>query len=492
MTVNISSEKHLLIDGRLVAARSGRTFNNVNPATEERLGVAADATAEDMEQAIAAARRAFDRGKWASDPGFRRGCLDQLLAALREERERIRATLIAENGSPTSMGAIQVDDPIDHFMPYDVDLADSYDYETRLPNIERRGARHARIVVREPIGVVAAITPWNAPFYLNLTKAVPALAAGCTVVLKPAPDTPWTGALLGRLIAERTDIPPGVINVVTTADNSVAEQLTRDPRVDAITFTGSTATGRLIMRNAADTVKKVCLELGGKSAAIVLDDADLVTAVAQVARFVCTNGGQGCTIATRLLLPRRHYEAGVEIAARALAEVPYGDPLDPINVQGPQINGRQQSRVLDYIKQGCGQGARLVVGGHAPAHLPKGYFVEPTLLADVDNTNIVAREEIFGPVLAAIPYDDDDDAVRIANDSIYGLSCNVLSNDPERALAIARRIRAGTVSVNGGTWFAADAPFGGYRQSGLGRERGVLGFEEYLEVKTIGLPASSP
>jgi aldehyde dehydrogenase (NAD+) len=278
--------------------------------------------------------------------------------------------------------------------------------------------------------------------------------------------------------------------VVSSADPAaVGEVLTRDPRVDVVSFTGSTAVGRRIMAASADTVKKVFLELGGKSANIVLDDAD-VAAACGFAGSICYHAGQGCAIMTRLLLPRSRYEEGVEIAKASFEAVKYGDPTDIQNSMGPLINARQRERVLGYIEKGVSEGARLVTGGKRPEHLPKGYYVEPTLFADVDNSMTIAQEEIFGPVLTVIPFEDDDDAVRIANDSIYGLSGGVTSGSLDRALAVARRVRTGTLVVNGGLWFGPDAPFGGYKQSGVGREMGVEGFEEYLETKTVGLPVS--
>jgi aldehyde dehydrogenase (NAD+) len=309
--------------------------------------------------------------------------------------------------------------------------------------------------------------------------------------LKPAPDTPWSATFLGRLIAEETDFPAGVVNVVASSDHMVGEVLTTDPRVDMITFTGSTATGRRIMAKASETVKKVFLELGGKSANIVLEDADLASSVPISAMGVCTHSGQGCAITTRLLVHRSRYDEAVEMAKDSMASVTYGDPWDPGNFQGPLISAKQRQRVLGYIEKGKAEGARLVCGGGIPAHLPKGYFVEPTLFADVDPKATIAQEEIFGPVLVIIPFEDDDDAVRIANDSIYGLSGAVTSASEERALSVARRIRAGTLMVNGGLYNAPDVPFGGYRQSGLGRENGTEGFEEYLEVKAMGLPGTA-
>jgi aldehyde dehydrogenase (NAD+) len=263
--------------------------------------------------------------------------------------------------------------------------------------------------------------------------------------------------------------------------------LASDPRVDLVTFTGSTATGRRVMASAAATVKKVFLELGGKSATIMLDDVDMPSSLAQIGG-VCAHAGQGCAITTRLLLPRSRYEEGVEIATQAFEHFRYGDPMNPAHLMGPLISERQRERVLGYIAKAKQEGARLVAGGGIPKHLPKGYYVEPTLFVDVDPRSTLAQEEVFGPVLAVIPFEDDDDAVRIANDSIYGLSGAVTSKSEERALAVARRIRTGTLGINGAMWFAVDTPFGGYRQSGVGRENGVAGFEEYLETKVIGLP----
>ena len=291
------------------------------------------------------------------------------------------------------------------------------------------------------------------------------------------------------MVAEYTDIPPGIFNVVNSADPAaVGEVLTADPRVDLVSFTGSTAVGKRIMARGAETVKKVFLELGGKSVNLVLDDADFEK-VLPGAAMTCVHAGQGCAISTRLLLPRSRYEEGLEIVEAAFRKLNYGDPTDPKNLQGPLINARQRDRVLGYIEKGVKEGAKLVVGGQRPPHLEKGFYVEPTLFRDVDNAMTIAQQEIFGPVLVAIPYEDDDDAVRISNDSIYGLSGSICSKSEERALAVARRIRTGTISVNGGLWFGPDAPFGGYKQSGVGREMGVEGFSEYLETKAIGLPA---
>jgi aldehyde dehydrogenase (NAD+) len=485
-TTAVQGEPRLLIDGKLVEATSGATFDNVNPATEEVIGVTSDAGPADMETAVAAARRAFDETTWSRDHAFRRTCLEQFERALRNHAEELRSVVVAEAGSPVLLTyAIQLDWTIGD-IAYWAEQADRYDYEQWLPEREIMGAPTRRLLQREAVGVVGAITPWNFPVYLNLAKLGPSLAAGCTVVLKPAPDTPWSATWLGRLIAEETDIPPGVVNIVASSDHLVGEVLTTDPRVDMITFTGSTATGRRIMAKGAETVKKVFLELGGKSAQIVLDDADFATAVPGGAGGVCTHAGQGCAIPTRMLLPRSRYDEGVDLAKAAFENIPYGDPTDPSVIMGPQINATQRDKVLGYIEKGK-QEARLVAGG-GKAPQERGYFVEPTLFADVDPMATIAQEEIFGPVLVLIPYEDDDDAVRIANSTIYGLSGSVTGADAERALSVAKRVRSGTMSVNGAQWFAPDSPFGGYRQSGVGRENGKEGFEEYLELKTIGVP----
>ena len=483
-------ETRNLIDGKLVPASSGATFENINPATEEVLGVCADGSQEDLDAAIAAARRAFDETSWSTDAAFRKHCLSQLCQALDEAREELRAIVVAEAGSPVLLTySVQTNSTIDD-MSYWADLAESYPYEQPMSDIRFMGQPQRRLMRREACGVVGAITPWNFPLYLNLCKLGPALAAGNTAVLKPAPDTPWCATNLGRLIAEKTDFPPGVVNIVASSDHALGEGLTTDPRVDLVTFTGSTATGRRVMQACSATVKKIFLELGGKSAHIVLDDADFSKLAGSIAT-VCIHGGQGCAIPTRLLLPRSRYEEGVAVAKAAFESVPYGDPTHPGHLQGPQVSRKQQERVLAYIERGRKEGARLLTGGGVPAHLPRGYFVEPTLFADVDPDSTIAQEEIFGPVLCAIAYEDDDDAVRIANNSIYGLSGAIASASEERALAVARRIRTGTLAVNGGQWFSVDTPFGGYRQSGLGRESGRMGFEEYLETKVIGLPGSS-
>jgi aldehyde dehydrogenase (NAD+) len=485
-----AGERRLLIDGTLVEASGGATFDNVDPTTEKVLGVVADGTVEDMARAVAAARNAFDATSWATDPGFRQRCLLQLQSALESEREALRAELVAEVGCPVlSTYGPQLDAPLAEAINWPAQMIDQFEWSRSLGPKDPfgMGMFTEREVWKEPVGVVGVIVPWNFPIEILLNKLGPILAMGNTCVVKPAPDTPWNATRVGRLIAEHTDIPPGVVNIVASSDHLVGEVLTTSPLVDMVAFTGSTATGRRVMGAAAQTLKPVFLELGGKSVNLVLDDADLA-GVAQGAAMVCFHAGQGCAMPTRLLLPRSRYDEAMELLTSAFADVSYGDPSDPSNVMGPLISERQRERVLGYVRQGRDEGARLVCGGGVPEHLPTGWFIEPTLFADVDNSMVIAQEEIFGPVLVAIPYDDDDDAVRIANDSPYGLSGMITSGDLDRSKALAHRIRTGTLGLNGGIWYGADAPFGGYKHSGIGRQCGIEGLEIFTETKTVGWP----
>ncbi|WP_028650762.1 aldehyde dehydrogenase [Nocardioides halotolerans] len=477
----------LLVDGKLVPASDGATFPILAPATGAEIGRAPDATAADVDAAIAAARRAFDETGWSTDVGLRVRCLRQLHQALLDHSDDFRALTAAEVGMPAFMQvAAGFDAPVEG-LRWVADLAESYDYETDLGVAEPMGVPSRRTVRREAVGVVAAITPWNVPTQINLAKVGPALAAGCTVVLKPAPDTPWLACELGRLAAERTDLPPGVLNVVTPRSDEVASVLATDPRVDMVSFTGSTATGRAIMAAAAPTLKRVFLELGGKSAAIALDDADVAAVAGATAFEACIHAGQGCAITTRLVVPRDRYDEAVQVAAATMESIGVRDPADPGAICGPVISRAQRDRVEAYLRLAVEEGGRFATGGHVIDR--DGFWVEPTVVAGLDNTSRLAQEEIFGPVLVVIAHDGDDDAVRIANESAYGLSGSVDSADLERAKAVARRIRTGTLAVNGGVWFSPDAPFGGYKQSGVGREMGVAGFEEYLETKVMAEPA---
>jgi aldehyde dehydrogenase (NAD+) len=367
-------------------------------------------------------------------------------------------------------------------------MARNYSWRQELGSAEVFGGKTNRYTVREPVGVVAAIVPWNFPMQIQLAKIGPALAAGCTVVLKAAPATPWTATLLGRIIAEETDLPPGVLNVLSSSRIEIGEQLVEDPRVDLVSFTGSTATGRRIMSSAALTVKRLFLELGGKSALVVLDDADLDLAATLAAFQITTHAGQGCAITSRVLLPRSRYDEGIDAVVSVLRTMPYGDPMDSANLMGPLISEHQRQRVLGYISSAREEGATVLLGGGIPPHLQEGFFVEPTVIDGLSPDAAAVREEIFGPVLCVLPYDDEDDAVALANNSIYGLSGAVVSSDVTRAVDVANRLRTGTVSINGAQWYGADVPFGGYKQSGLGRESGIAGFEEYLETKSIAVP----
>jgi aldehyde dehydrogenase (NAD+) len=472
-----------LVDGKLGGATGGATYPILNPATGEEIGVAPDSTAADVDTAIAAARRAYDETGWSTDVGLRVRCLRQLHQALLDHAGELRALTTAEVGMPSlMMAAAGFDVPVEG-LRWVTDLAETYAWETDLGVAQPMGIPTRRTVRREPVGVVAAITPWNVPNQINLAKVGPALAAGCTVVLKPAPDTPWVACELGRLVAEHTDLPAGVLNVVTPRSDDVAAMLTTDPRVDMVSFTGSTATGRAVMAAAAPTLKKVFLELGGKSAAVVLDDADVAGSAGATAFASCIHAGQGCALTTRLVVPRERYDEAVEAAASTMSSIGVADPADPGAICGPVISRAQRDRVEGYLRLAEQEGGRFAIGGRVIDR--PGFWVEPTVVAGLDNTSRLAQEEIFGPVLVVIPHDGDEDAVRIANESDYGLSGSVDSGDVDRARAVARRIRTGTLAVNGGVWFSPDAPFGGYKQSGLGREMGVAGFEEYLEMKTI-------
>ncbi|KRD20853.1 aldehyde dehydrogenase [Mycobacterium sp. Root265] len=481
----------MLIDGKLVEGGAG-AFVNVNPATEEVIGEVTDASTADMRRAIDAARRAFDDTDWSTDHVLRQRCLLQLQEALEAEREELREELIAEVGCPRSLTfGPQLDAPLSDALTYPAKLIDEYPWETSLGDalVSVTGVNTTRKVWREPVGVVGAIVPWNFPFEVTIQKLGQALATGNTVILKPAPNTPFNATRIGRLIAEHTDIPAGVVNIVTASDHLVGEELTLSPKVDLISFTGSTTVGMRIMEKGAATMKRLFLELGGKSATIVLEDADFALGC-MMGIAPCVHAGQGCANPTRLLLPRSRYDEGIEILKGIYAGVQPGDPQDAATLCGPVISDRQRARIRGYIEQGVADGARLVVGGsEQPDGLDKGFFVKPTLFADVDNSMTIAQEEIFGPVLSVIAYEDEDDAVRIANDSPYGLAGNIMSGSLDHALAVAKRLRAGFIGINGTAGYGADTPFGGYKNSGVGRQNGTAGFDQYTEIKSIAYPA---
>jgi aldehyde dehydrogenase (NAD+) len=491
-TAKVRFEQRMLIDGKLVYGQGG-AFTNINPATEEVLGEVADASKADMHRAIDAARRAFDETDWSTNHALRKRCLEQFQQALEAEREQLREELILEAGCPRAITyGPQLDAPLADALTFPAKLIDEYPWETDLGDtmVSLTGQMTTRKIWREPVGVVGAIVPWNFPFEVTIHKLAQALATGNTMVLKPAPDTPFNATRLGRLMAESTDIPSGVVNVVTASDHFVGEELTLSPKVDLISFTGSTKVGQRIMEKGAATMKRLFLELGGKSATIVLNDADFEMACA-IGIAPCMHAGQGCANPTRLLLPRSRYDEGVAILKAIYENVAPGDPQDPGTLCGPVISDKQRTRVLGYIEKGIDEGATCLVGGReAPDGFDKGFFVRPTLFVDVDNSMTIAQEEIFGPVLAVIPFDDEEDAIRIANDSAYGLAGNVMSGSLEHSLAVARRLRAGFIGVQGAAPYGADTPFGGYKASGVGRQNGVAGFDQYTQIKSVGFPAS--
>ncbi len=482
------SQGRLYIDGKLRDAAGGATYDVVGPWTGAVVGLAADGSVADMDEAIAAARRAFDESDWPANGALRHDLLARFSEQLRVNQDRLIELARIEGGG--ALGAAYgplVAFPVDYSAKL-LELYNSLEWEKDMGTAEFWGATSDRIVVKEPAGVVGAITPWNVPLYIGIGKVLPALLVGCTVVLKAAPETPLINALLGE-IAHGLGFPPGVFNVVTAKDPvTIGEMLVTDPRVDLISFTGSTAVGKRIMAQGAPTLKRLFLELGGKSATIVMEDVEDYAAV--VARsIVCFHAGQGCAYPTRLLVPRSRYDEALAVLEQAYAGYAgeWGKFDEITNIMGPVISARQRDRVMNHIRIGQEEGARLLAGGSAPSDRGGGFFVEPTCFVDVTSDMQIAQEEIFGPVLVVIPFEDDDDVVRIANDSVYGLSGSVQAGTRERALAIARRIRTGTVNVNGGMSISADLPFGGYKQSGVGKEWGSDGFDEYLETKAIGI-----
>lgn len=488
MTIDFVPEFRLCIGGELRPATDGRTVENINPATEEVLGVAADAGPADMDEAIAAARRAFDHTDWATNHGFREHCLLQLHDALHEDIDELRSELIAETGCPlSSTHGPQLDWPIADAVLWPARYINDFAWERELPGGSLLGSPYRRRVFKEPVGVVGAITAWNFPFEIAINKIGQALATGNTVVLKPAIETPWNALRLGRIITEKTDIPPGVVNIVPTSSNEVSQALVTDARIDMVSFTGSSAIGQLVQSLSATTMKKTLLELGGKSAYILLDDADLETALPGcLGSFV--HAGQGCGLNPRVLVPSNLYELAVEMLTAMSSAVSVGDPTDPATLCGPLVSQRQRERVLGLIRAGIDEGGRLTVGGGVPKELGRGYFVEPTVLADVEPGHRLFREEIFGPVLTVTAYEGGDDAaVALANESDYGLAGAVIGS-ADRAMEVARRVRTGTMNVNGAVFYGADAPFGGYKMSGIGRQNGHEGFEQYLQTKTIAFP----
>jgi betaine-aldehyde dehydrogenase len=466
----------LYLAGDWVAPAGQGHIDVLSASTEEVLGRIPEGSVEDAERAVRAARAAFE-GWAATPPAARAAVLARLEEGLKARQEDFAQAIAGEVGMPLGLARlIQVGTPVTVAGTYVKLLAD-FPFEEQVGN---------SLVAREPVGVVACITPWNYPLHQIIAKVAPALAAGCTVVLKPSEVAPLNAFLLAEVV-HAAGVPAGVFNLVSGTGPVVGEALVRHPDVDMVSFTGSTRAGKRVSELAAATVKRVSLELGGKSAAIVLDDADLKTAVRKVVGACFLNSGQTCTAHTRLLVPRARHEEAAQAAAEAAAGFTVGDPFGGKAKLGPLTSAAQRERVRGYIRKGLEEGARLVAGGpEAPEGLEKGYYVRPTVFADVRPEMTIAQEEIFGPVLSIIPYEDEDDAVRIANGTVYGLSGGVWSADVERAKRVARRMRTGQVDINGGR-FNPLAPFGGYKQSGRGRELGRYGLEEFLEVKAMQL-----
>ncbi|MEV4055997.1 aldehyde dehydrogenase [Amycolatopsis sp. NPDC049688] len=482
------THSQLFIGGTWTTPSSTDLLDIRSPHDNSVIGRAAQALPADVDRAVAAARRAFDEGPWPHTPPADRIAVLRRLAGLREKRaDEIAALITAENGSAlwfTKAGQPGLTRQANAFLK----AAAEFDWETTLEPSDP-AAPFRSVVRREAIGVVAAVIPWNSPFSSALAKIIPALLAGNTVVLKVSPENTLSMNLLAELLAE-TGLPEGVISVLP-ADRETSEYLVKHPDVDKVAFTGSTRAGRRIAALAGEQLKRVSLELGGKSAAIILPDADLDAAIQGVKFGSLLNNGESCIAQTRILAPRSRYEEVVAGLKELIESLPVGDPADSETFFGPMVRRDQQQRVLDYVRLGVEEGARLVTGGpDVPSGLESGNYVTPTLFADVDNSMRIAREEIFGPVLVVIAYDDEDDAVRIANDSEYGLSGGVWSADPAHALAIARRVRTGTVTVNGAP-IGFDGPFGGFKASGLGREYGATGIGTYTEYQTITVPAAA-
>jgi aldehyde dehydrogenase (NAD+) len=478
--------RELYIGGEWVRPAGTEVFRVVSPSTEEVVGEVPLATVADIDRAVEAARAAFDDGPWPRlSPGKRADVLARAAELLRKREADIAGITVDEMGCAISQAPTAQTGLVAPVFDYYAGLIRSFELERTVVAGDRAG-----LVTHEPVGVVGAIVPWNAPVTLAAWKVAPALAAGCTVVLKPPPEAPLSNFVLAEALDQALAefrVPAGVVSVVP-GGREVGEHLVTHPSTDKIAFTGSTAAGKRIMSLCGDQVKRVSLELGGKSAAIVLDDADVATVIPRIVGGGMHLSGQVCGAHTRVLVARQRYAEALDAAATAVEAIPYGDPHDPRTVVGPLVAERQRARVEGYIESAVADGARVVSGGERPAHLPKGWYVPPTILGDVDNGMRVAQEEIFGPVLSFIACEDEEDAVRLANDSRYGLSGGVWSADDARALNLAKRIRTGSIAVNGSYPPFPLVPFGGFKESGLGRELGPEGLTNFLEARSISVP----
>jgi aldehyde dehydrogenase (NAD+) len=473
----------LYIGGTWVAPEGTDAIEVVSPATEEVVARVPEATEADVDKAVAVARQAFERGPWPRmAPADRGAVLARVAEAMTAEMAELAETIATEMGSPVSWAQLgQVLAPSMIFTYY-AGLAPTFAFDE-----VRAGVLSPEVLVtREPVGVVAAIAPWNVPLFIASAKLAPALAAGCAVVFKPAPETPLDAFRLAEIFSE-AGLPEGVLSVLP-AGREVGEHLVTHQGVDKVSFTGSTAAGKRIGGLCGERLKRCTLELGGKSAAIILDDADLATTMANLMPNTMMNNGQACIAQTRILAPRARYDEVVDALVEQVKLMPVGDPLDPATQVGPLVAARQRDRVEGYLRSGQEEGAKVAIGGGRPSGLDKGWYVEPTIFVDVDNKMRIAQEEIFGPVLAVIPYDGDAAAVAIANDSNYGLCGSVWTGDNERGLGVARRVRTGTYMLNTGVPIDFATPFGGYKESGVGREFGPEGLDIFLEKKSIALP----
>ncbi|TLQ46262.1 aldehyde dehydrogenase [Streptomyces marianii] len=472
----------LFIGGELVDPLGADTIEVVSPHTEQVIGRVPHASRADVDRAVAAARAAFDRGPWPRTPLEERiEVVGRIKDAIAARHEEIARSISSQNGSPYSWSVLA--QALGAMMVWDaaITVARGFTYEER-----RGGVLGPLLVLREPVGVVAAVVPWNVPQFVAAAKLAPALLSGCGVVLKPSPETPLDAYILADIVRE-AGLPEGVLSILP-ADREVSEYLVGHPGVDKVSFTGSVPAGRRVMEVAARNLTRVTLELGGKSAAVILPDADLETAVQGIVPAAWMNNGQACVAQTRILVPRPRYDEFADAFAAAAGALVTGDPLDPATQVGPLVASRQQQRSLGYIALGQEEGAKVLAGGGRPAGLDRGWYVEPTLFGGVDNAMRIAREEIFGPVVCLLPYGDEGEAAAIANDSEYGLSGSVWTADVEHGIDFARRVRTGTYNVN---TFSLDmlGPFGGYKNSGLGREFGPEGYGEYFEHKMVHLPS---
>ena len=471
----------LYIGGKWVAPATDQVLEVFSPATEERVGSCPVASPADIDDAVATARRAFDEGPWPQTTPAERGEILAKAAKLIEERgDALNALISSEMGQPPAMVGMMQQTPSLATLNFYAGLANEFEWEQT-----RTGVFGQTKVLREPVGVVAAVLAWNVPLFLAVNKLSPALLAGCTVLLKPAPESPLSTHLLAEIFAE-AGVPEGVISVLPGGAET-GEYLVSHPGIDKITFTGSSPVGRKIGAIAAQNLKRCSLELGGKSAAIILEDADLASTMPMLVMSGLMNTGQACVAQTRILAPRSRYDEVLDALVAGAGFMTVGDPSDPAAQLGPLISEKQRDRVEGYIAKGKEQGARVVLGGGRPEGLDKGWYVEPTIFADVDNSMTIAREEIFGPVLSVIPYDSEDEAIKIANDSDYGLAGSVYTTDIDHGLAVAKQIRTGTYAIN---WYAFDpgSPFGGYKASGIGRENGPEGLEAFCETKSVLMP----